>query len=417
MIREEVSSHYDKFRSNSVPANYIGVGVNEVQSFNMESLLGVTVRKDSDSFRQFSVNVKIGTPQSRYFRPLVGGVKLDCSYSSEERFDGDLAHLRTVVSDRIQSVYDGMPKNSKAFRFLNDSIPDLSDVYYYSRLSPSKYYELPLYEEEIDMNSWESLINEVCSVFRVNDYDISASVTLRCKMERKYLVTSDGIEVVTNNHSYLISISAHILTEDGEKIPLINDFFFSKKESLPSKAELRLTAEEMLSRLQTLYAAPCIDSYDGPVLFGGIATGVLMHEIIGHRLESVRSQNEMSAVSRHMNSKVFADFIQISDNPTMKEYATIPLVGYYLYDDEGVPAQKLECIKNGTLASYLTSRTPFYEGSVSNGHGRGEFTKEPTARQANLFVSSSKPYADSLLRAMLVTEIKKQDKEYGYYIP
>ena len=77
----------------------------------------------------------------------------------------------------------------------------------------------------------------------------------------------------------------------------------------------------------------------------------------------------------------------------------------------------MTCIKDGVFKSMLTSRTPCYAGSVSNGHGRGEINSEPVARQANFFVSTSKPVDDSQLREMFVEELKRQNLEYGIYIP
>lgn len=140
-----------------------------------------------------------------------------------------------------------------------------------------------------------------------------------------------------------------------------------------------------------------------------------MHEILGHDLES--RSFEISSMMKNMNKRLLPDFIQISDNPLIDRYANKPLVGYYLYDDEGVKSRNVECIKNGVLTSLLTSRSPYFERSASNGHGRNDFLNETMARQANLFVSSSTPYSNQQLREMFINQIKKQNKEYGYFIP
>lgn len=266
ILHLEVATHYAKFRANNLPANFVGIRVNEVKTVNIESLLGVTTHKDTDSFRQFAVNVKIGTTQSSFFRPLAGGLRLDNSYSAEERFDGDLTHLRLAVSDKLQAVYDGMSKNPKVFRIANDSLPNLKDVRYYSYSAPVRYYEPLPSGKEIETEKWESILNEACSIFRVNDVHINATMKLRCRMERMYLFTSDSSEIVSNKHSYVLSISAQIITEKGKKCSLTKDFSVTKIEDLPTKEDLKQAAEELQCRLRSLYFSSCIDSYDGPVL-------------------------------------------------------------------------------------------------------------------------------------------------------
>jgi len=416
MLHEEVDSHYNQFRSGNLPVNFVGVNVCDVQTINIESSLGATMHKDHDSFRQYSVNVKIGTPQSKYYKPLVGRFLLDNSFASDELFYGDIDQLRVAVSDKLQAVYAGMSKAPKVFSNDKDGISNLEDVRFYSTPTPGRYDEKALSQSDVNMDEWEDMLNEVCAVFRSSDYQINATIKLKCKMERRYFVSSDGGEIVKNNPSYVLSIASQIVTSWGEKLPLEKDFFAKSLEDLPSKTELKETAENLLSRLQKMYSAPRVDSYEGPVLFGSIASGVIIHEIIGHKLEASES-GDIATMSQKMNKQIFPYFVQIYDDPTVTEYAGVPLVGHYQYDDEGVPSQKVECVKDGILRSLLTSRRAFFEGSLSNGHGRGNILNEAVARQANLFVKSSTPVTDKRLREMLLNEIREQNKEFGYYIP
>ena len=417
MLHQEVDSHYNQFRSGNLPVNFVGVNVCDVQTINIESSLGATMQKDHDSFPQYSVNVKIGTPQSKYFKPLASGfLRPNNSFASDENFYGDIDQLRVAVSDQLQAAYAGMSKTPKLFSNDRDVISNLEDVRFYSTPTPGRYYEKALSQSDVNMDEWENMLNEVCAVFRSSDYQINVTIKLKCKMERRYFVSSDGGEIVKNNPSYVLSIASQIVTSWGEKLPLEKDFFATSLEDLPSKTELKETAENLLTRLQKMYSAPRMDSYEGPVLFGSIASGVIIHEIIGHKLEASES-GDTATMSQKMNKQIFPDFVQIYDDPTVTEYTGVPLVGHYQYDDEGVPSQKVECVKDGILRSLLTSRRAFFEGSVSNGHGRGTILNEAAARQANLFVKSSAPVTDKRLREMLLNEIREQNKEFGYYIP
>ena len=91
------------------------------------------------------------------------------------------------------------------------------------------------------------------------------------------------------------------------------------------------------------------------------------------------------------------------------------LAGWYEYDDEGVPAAKVEVIKNGILRNFLMSRMPIAGFDHSNGHGRSQAGFMPVGRQGNLIVSSTHTVKDSELRQKLLDEVKKQGKPYGLY--
>jgi TldD protein len=63
----------------------------------------------------------------------------------------------------------------------------------------------------------------------------------------------------------------------------------------------------------------------------------------------------------------------------------------------------------------LMSRSPIKDFAQSNGHGRKQPGREPVSRQSNLVVESSKQVSSDQLRRMLVDEIKRQGKPYGFY--
>ena len=75
----------------------------------------------------------------------------------------------------------------------------------------------------------------------------------------------------------------------------------------------------------------------------------------------------------------------------------------------------MNVVENGTLKTFLMSRSPIKGFSQSNGHGRKQPGLEPVSRQSNLIVESSKQVPAAQLRQMLIAEIKRQGKPYGFY--
>lgn len=110
---------------------------------------------------------------------------------------------------------------------------------------------------------------------------------------------------------------------------------------------------------------------------------------------------------------ILPEFISVYDDPTAGAFNGQDLRGYFKYDDEGTPAQKVTVVENGVLKSFLTSRSPINNFPASNGHGRREYGYNIVSRQGNLIIKSSESVPIDKLRDLLIEECHKQDKPYG----
>lgn len=408
ILNDVISNKYEKFHNDSVPANFVGIRVNDRKYAKLKSVLGISENKENSRKQVYGIDIKIGSRQS-----------LNYQYGFVRKFDAvKFANvdnsLQTSISEELEKYFSFLKKGRKGFsKDTLGNVISLNDVSYYSGPLPEKHYEEPLDNDDLDTTKWQSLLNEVTNKYRTEKNVIDASASLTCEMLRRYLVTSDGGEIVDNDRNYEICLSLKISKSEGQN-KILNKWYRAKcLNELPTKKMMMKDADEMLRILNGLCVAPEFESYEGPILLGGKAACVLMHEIIGHHLES----GYRGGVFKTIGTQIFPDFVQITDDPTTVDYRGISLMGHYKYDDEGIPAQAVTCINNGVLQSMLTCRTPFYAGSVSNGHGRGVFNGDANARQSNFFVSTSKPVSESRIRKMFVKELKRQNLEYGIYIP
>jgi predicted Zn-dependent protease len=112
---------------------------------------------------------------------------------------------------------------------------------------------------------------------------------------------------------------------------------------------------------------------------------------------------------------VLPDFLTVVDDPTQQKLNGADLSGWYEYDDEGVPAARVDVVANGILKNFLMSRMPIQGFDKSNGHGRGQAGLMPVGRQGNLIVTSTRRVSDAELRKRFIEEIKRQGKPYGLY--
>jgi predicted Zn-dependent protease len=223
--------------------------------------------------------------------------------------------------------------------------------------------------------------------------------------------------VVTGDAIFRVLIEGEVLADDGMRLERAETFQYSDPSKLPAQAEIDASVKKVADDLNALRKAPLAEPYNGPALLSGRASAVFFHEVLGHRIEGQRQKGreEGQTFTKKVNEKILPDFLSVTDDPTLRTLGGTELSGYYRYDDEGVPSEPVEVVKDGVLKNFLMSRMPVKNFGSSNGHGRAQAGKMPVGRQGNLIVTSSNKVPDAQLRARFIEEIKKQGKPYGLY--
>ncbi|MFM8179130.1 MAG: metallopeptidase TldD-related protein [Candidatus Kapaibacterium sp.] len=267
----------------------------------------------------------------------------------------------------------------------------------------------------VDTARWNSILRNVSSRFSTDSRIYGARVYFQSDVNVKYYVNSEGSEIVSCEPIVKLFITASTKADDGMTLPLYRSYTAFTDDRLPSEQALIADADEMVALLGRLREAPLAETYTGPAILSGRSAGVFFHEIFGHRVEGHRQKDPNSAQTfkSFINKKILPPFIDVVFDPTKKQRGETDLVGYFEFDDEGVPARKVTCVKDGIFTSFLMSRSPIEGFASSNGHGRRQAGYRVVSRQSNLMVEAHERIgADSLVRA-LRTECKKQNKEYG----
>lgn len=235
---------------------------------------------------------------------------------------------------------------------------------------------------------------------------------------QRILINTEGSEVVdldTLSSLLLVLSSRH---KDGSDISLVDTRSF---KSMPTDREIQEISAEMgpeLALLDSIYDAPLLDPYAGPVLLEGRAAAVFLHEILGHRVESDRfrlASDGQTFLSR-LKQPILPNFISIYDNPLQKYMEDIPLNGHYHFDDEGVQAQGTTLVQDGILTNFLSNRSPALPNQFSTGNGRAVLGAKPMVRMSNLILSSQESSPDSLLRQKLIDLLQKENLPYGLIV-
>jgi predicted Zn-dependent protease len=312
---------------------------------------------------------------------------------------------------KARQAYTNVKTKSAVRAKDEDDSPD------FSQEKPSTYIEkgpsLAFPEQKV----WEELARRYSASFRQYPQVEESMVILQAERDHSYLVSTEGTKIVTADAIFRIMIQAQTLADDGMQLMRVETFQSSDPTKFPSEAEVAASVRKMASDLSALRAAPLAEPYNGPALLSGRAAAVFFHEVLGHRVEGQRQRgrDEGQTFTKKVNERILPEFLSVTDDPTLRSLAGTELSGFYRYDDEGIPAARVEVVKDGILKNFLMGRLPVKNFSNSNGHGRAQAGLMPVGRQGNLIVTSSKTIPDAQLRARFVEEIKKQGKSYGLY--
>lgn len=278
----------------------------------------------------------------------------------------------------------------------------------------AEYAEVAPAPEQKEM---EAFARRFSAAFKKYPYIYSSAVMVTGEKSLQRFVSSEGGRVVMPDTVVRIAIQAETRAEDGMELMRVETMQADSMSKLPAAEEIDARVEKMARDLKALREAPVAEPYDGPALLSGRASGVFFHEVLGHRLEGQRQRGdeEGQTFTKKLNQAVLPEFLSVTDDPTLRSVDGTRLAGWYEFDDEGVPATKVEVIKNGILRNFLLSRMPIAGFDHSNGHGRSQAGFMPVGRQGNLIVTSTHTVKDSELRQMLLDEARKQGKPYGLY--
>jgi predicted Zn-dependent protease len=266
-----------------------------------------------------------------------------------------------------------------------------------------------------EIAAWEKKLKDYSAIF--NNYpDIySAAVSLRAEAENKYFVNSEGTSLQHGRSNWRVTMYARTKADDGMNLYKGRNFDSRTLENLPDDKTIRDAAHQLAKDVLALKKAPLMEPFTGPAILSGRAAGVFFHEIFGHRIEGHRQKDEEEGqtFTKKVNQQILPEFVSVYDDPTLKKYGQKDLNGHYLYDDEGVKAERVVVVQRGILKHFLMSRSPIKGFTRSNGHGRAQPGRTPVSRQGNLIVDSTKTVPYEKLRKMLIEECKVQGKSYG----
>lgn len=266
----------------------------------------------------------------------------------------------------------------------------------------------------VEKENLEDILREVSKKLGNHENILKSGINVGGEKRTKYFMNSEGTRIVQSSVYYQVQVWAQMLTEEGESFQTFKSFLYRKPEELPNKKELKELTIEIINELNAVKEAPKLGPTSVPAIFDSDNTGVFWHEVIGHRLEGERQIRKFSGktLKNKFNKKITSELVTLVDDPTLAYFKGKSLNGHYLYDDEGVQAQRVKLIDKGTLKNYLMSRKPIDGFDKSNGHGRTNFRDDPIARMGNTMLIPENTVPLEKLKELAKKEAIEQGKDF-----
>jgi len=276
----------------------------------------------------------------------------------------------------------------------------------------------PHVEIHVERKPWEERIRKYTAMFSTSPDVLNSIATFTAQANNQYYINSEGTKLAFGQIHYRLELFVQSKAPDGMDINRFANFDWLDPKEAPDDNTVFARIKIMIHEVESLDRAPLVDPYAGPALLTGRATAVFFHEVLGHRLEGFRQKdiNEGQTFTKKIGEQILPEFISVKDDPTEQRLNGQMLLGYYPYDDEGIPSQDVHLVDNGVLKTFLMSRSPLVDVPHSNGHGRRQLGYQPIARMGNTIVSSTRMVTNAELRKKLVELIKQQGKPYGLLI-
>lgn len=397
------------------PPYFMSYSVSEHQYASISATQGALYASAQTRLRTLDVSVRVGSPALDNTHAENRSSGLTAALLPVEDDRDALAQVLWLTTDReykqAARTFLQVKTSSEVRTDEEDQSPD------FSQEPPQSHVVAQAPIAGFDRAAWEAKVRRYSSLFVKYPEVYRSTVTLVVDRFTHYFVSSEGSRIESQRPQVRLILYAETRADDGMDLLRNETFDGSTFDRLPSDAVVEAKIQKMAEDLKRLRTAPLVEPFSGPALLSGRAAAVFFHEVVGHRLEGQRQRGDQEGqtFTKKVNQEVLPTFISLADDPTLKQLNGVELSGWYDFDDEGVPAQRTEVVKDGILHQFLMSRMPIKGFFKSNGHGRAQDNYPPVGRQGNLIVTSTKTVPDAQMREMLIAEIKKQNKPYGLY--
>jgi TldD protein len=398
------------------PPYYIEYRVNDIEDAAVEAAFGAVRDDRRVHIRILRVVVRVGDyKQDGYFGQGMGETTI-------LPLDNDPIALRHQIWLATDEAYKGAgqaltEKQALLKQYSADDHPvdDFAKAPVVTSVGPTVALQ-------INTAAWRRTLEDATNLYRQYPDVQSLSASARFTATNEYFLNTEGTVSRSGGIVYTVMLNASTQAPDGMRLSRSPAWTVGKAEELPSREQLLKDTKETLETLDALRKAPIVEEeYRGPVLFAPDAATDVVASLIGQNILGKKPQlgapnRTTGAFATSYKSRVLPTFLDVMDDPTMREFDGKSLIGSYSVDSEGVRAQPVAAIEKGVLTHYLLGRQPIRDFPESNGHGRAGATTPPVPSLGVLLIKSSEAQAADALKKRVLEIVSNQGLPYGYRV-
>lgn len=261
------------------------------------------------------------------------------------------------------------------------------------------FYRMEQDWDDADISALISALNKLETLVRQKDERI-IKVIARLSFSVSHVMMYNSLGQLCCDSRPMGSIAASIVFSDGRTTEnrSASRSFRCGAEML-SDSLLEEIASELASGIQPMLEAGRPGGGKMPVVMACGASGILLHEAMGHAFEADFIRKGQSVFSDRMGQQVCPRGINVVDDATWQGNR-----GSCNFDDELVPGQKTYMVTDGVLTSYLHDRISANSSGVApTGNGRREsFRFNPIPRMRLTYMESGNAEPSDM-----ISDIKK----------
>ena len=379
---------------------------------------GAIMDRGESRRRHLDVDLRVGDYDLDNTRQLRGSGGSPRTFHTRLPLDDDVHAIRAALWEKTDAAYKHAAERFTKIKTDLQVKVDAEDQSADFSRERARKHRGEVARLAVDMAEWEAKARRYSAPFAAAEFNIlQGTVEFSAEAETRYIVTSEGTEVVTGETRYRLMINAKARAEDGMILPRHESFMAFDPSGLPKDEVVLATVRRMIADLAALKEAPVVAPYTGPAILSGRAAGVFFHEILGHRVEGHRQKRveDGQTFKKKIGERILPPTFTVAFDPGRRALAGADLAGAYRYDNEGQPGQRVLIVEGGVFKRFLMSRIPIDGFPRSNGHGRKEHGYRPVARQSNLIVEVAQPLSRQGLRGELIKMVTNEDKPFGLY--
>ncbi len=338
------------------------------------------------------------------------GVAIRVMYDGSLAFASTHSLKRSDVTKAVEKAVSNAKAGSKLMKLKLKLSDDIMGSATYE-VKPKKSFDSISIDDKISMH--KDLFKQAQKTIRDSSVSLQSFIfNYSEELEEKTVVNSDGAYV--RSATPRIEGFINIILSNPQKGTIQKWFGIGGSGGFEVIEESNLFNEVantvgILENILLKGVEPPKDPVD--LVLGSEVVGLIMHESVGHPMEADRILGREAAQAGESyvkpdqvgRLKVGNEYATVIDDPTIPGS-----LGFYLYDDEGVPARPKYLYYKGILNEPLHNRsTARVFGTRSNASSRAkDFESEPIVRMSNTYLAPGDRSFEELI----------EDIEFGIYI-